>query len=100
MAIIDRDLATCAERIQKRRELLLKLYNENQAELANPALIEDEKPITGECQEFMCLVNKHEKEDPRVRKQKIILKVLGASLSVLIILLCTLLAVLISRVYA
>ncbi|VDR42540.1 hypothetical protein [Mycoplasmopsis caviae] len=62
----------CWKNPKKRRELLQKLYDENAAELANPALIEEQKPISGECEEFMCLVKKESKIDPKVRRQQLV----------------------------
>ncbi|WP_027120596.1 hypothetical protein [Mycoplasmopsis lipofaciens] len=91
---IDRDPVQCELRIQKRREFLIQQYEENKQELLNPALIVEEQPITGECQELMCLLKPENKEQ---NKSKIVTKILLMTISVLIIVGATLLAILIGK---
>ncbi|MGP1451279.1 MAG: hypothetical protein ACTTJO_00695 [Metamycoplasmataceae bacterium] len=49
------------KKIDERKELLLKLYQENQEQLKHPSLIEEEEEkIDKECEEFGCLISKKE----------------------------------------
>ncbi|WP_029513650.1 hypothetical protein [Mycoplasmopsis primatum] len=55
MASIERDPEVAKVRIEKRRNLLQKLHNENIEELNNPALIREEDiPIKKICEDPFC----------------------------------------------
>lgn len=96
MANIDRDPEQCQIRIEKRRELLKKLYAENQYELAHPALIEEEKPISGKCNELKCIIE-DKKMNPQERKEQIAIKFLGMVVSILVIVFVTMVALMIAK---
>ncbi|VEU76953.1 hypothetical protein [Mycoplasmopsis columbina] len=59
MSNIDRDPILCQERIEKRRQLLIQLHQENLIELENPALVEIEEENYGTCQEANCLLKEN-----------------------------------------
>ncbi|WP_029512578.1 hypothetical protein [Mycoplasmopsis iners] len=93
--IEDRDPAICEEKIQKRRELLIQLHEENLYELQHPALVEVEEE-NGECQDEKCLL-KAEKINPEEYKKKLIIKILSVVLAGSIIVVLILIALLIGN---
>ncbi|WP_029608835.1 hypothetical protein [Mycoplasma simbae] len=96
MASIERDPIIAAERIQKRRELLIQLHEENKQLLSNPALVKLDKMSEKECEHEECLLN-HNKIDLREYKKRKISKILSISISIGIIVVALLTALIIGR---
>ncbi|AIA29520.1 hypothetical protein MCFN_01895 [Mycoplasmopsis californica] len=98
MATIERDPLIAADRIQKRRELLIQLHAENQEILQNPALIKNDKMAEKDCQNIDCLL-KQKLISEKEYKRSLVIKVLSIIFSALLIITATLLAILFSRVF-
>lgn len=97
MAIIDRDPEVCAEKIEKRKQLLIKLHNENMLELKHPGMIREEnKPIDKKCEDPLCKIATKDMS-PIEKKQRLVIKFLGVGISILLILTCVLVAILIGK---
>ncbi|WP_406616842.1 hypothetical protein [Mycoplasmopsis adleri] len=97
MASYDRDPEACAERIEKRRQLLIKLHEENLYELAHPESIrEEDKPINKKCDDPLCKIAR-KNMSPAEYKAALTIKILAVVVSILVIVTCTLVAVMISK---
>ncbi|TQC51424.1 hypothetical protein E1I18_02465 [Mycoplasmopsis mucosicanis] len=94
MAKFEKDPLVCQERIQKRRELLIELYEENKQELANPTLVKEDTMSEKECQYADCLLSKSLIDDRQYRLSKKI-SLLSVIASVLLIVIFTLMALMI-----
>ncbi|WP_027334800.1 hypothetical protein [Mycoplasmopsis felifaucium] len=97
MASWERDPEVCAEKIAKRQQLLIKLHEENKFELEHPALIrEEDKPIEAECKDPMCVIAKKTmtKEE---QKKALVIKILGITISILVIIALVIAAVMIGK---
>ncbi|MCS4537089.1 MULTISPECIES: hypothetical protein [unclassified Mycoplasma] len=97
MAYTERDPLISKEKIEKRREELLKLYEENKLLLQNPALVEQNNMQEHACDNAECLLNQG-KIDAKELKKRTIQKYIAIFSSIAIIVILLVVAIFIGRI--
>ncbi|QBF34483.1 hypothetical protein EG856_00875 [Mycoplasmopsis phocirhinis] len=97
MANTEKDPIISQLKIQKRREELLKLHEENKLLLQNPSLVQPDTMQEQECDNVECLLNQDKLDAKELKKHKI-QKYIGIVSSIAIIIILLIVAIFIGRI--